>query len=770
MTGDILYGLFEDYIKGTPAYVPVLLAIFLILLGKWILKKEHHLPRYIVFITVSEGVLAEAAGVVWAVLPEGEDKKEVILGLCLSLMVLLCFYGLAEYIRIEVQLHRVRRFSDTLRIDYDTIKAWKTVAALSGRKMTKKQNARCKKYKVFLLITLGNLSAAEPLIESLKEDKARYHFLMNLLRLRQGKTEEASVHARRAEEACTADTDPLIHVQILHNRAVSLISRGYYRDADKALKSTLQFVEERKIRDKELLLIIYYNYAFNRIRIEGRSADWRAIIDELQAHLNMAHPIEYLSLSNIRLELMREAEEPAGNLNQMVNSGFERIIRDRRLPEKNKVVLAASTARIVWASGLDPRPCIHYLAARKEILLSLPLPVRYESMKQINIMFGELFGCPSEEEAALREYAFWYRKNQAIPDLERYLGSSELPSVSIYSRIHLLKELAALQKEHLEQYELKHFMALMQDAAALCDENSLLPEGLQCRLNIMDELCGVQNLDHNFKAAHADIMWEQLGWVEAHLDEMTETSQLAEVYLRLSFYCFHLDDYDRCVLYYERVRKCMDSISLEHFAPWLHRYYMVVCFIARSQYFYRAVKRIQSSKEIETYEAPFRLWFEQAFTEDGLMMSALLGRFMGAEETIPVKVKTWEEPAAGPENAETVLRRHFWLTIQPIGLEMDFTYRQFPLEENPAHCYFVLERHPMQTGESNVIKRSAAQTGTIPSEVHLLAFKPDSLPEQEKSFFDTVYNLIISHLEGPCPERKELERMFSRVCLPRQIP
>lgn len=770
MAEDILFGLFEDYIKGTPVYVPVLLGVILIALGRWILKKEHHLPRYMVLVTVLEFILAEAAGVVCAVLPGSGGKKGIIFGLCLSAMILLLFYGVANYLWIERQLYLVRHFTDTLYIDCDNIKAWNIVASLSERRMTVRQNARCKKHKVFLLITLGNLSAAEPLIESMKEDGARYHFLMNLLRLRQGKTEQASVHARRAEEACTADTDPLIHVQILHNRAVSLIGQGHYRDADKAFKSTLQFVKERKIRDKRLLLTIYQNYAFNRIRIEGRDADWKAVIDELQAYLDMDHTIEYLALSNARLELMREAEEPAGHLNQMVNCGFDRILRDKKLPERNKLVLAASTARIVWASGLDPRPCIDYLSAVKEKLLELPMPVRYESMKQINIMFEGLCGCRSKEEAALREYVFWYRKNQAIPDLEEYLGSSKLPQVSVDSRIYLLMELAGLQKEHPQQYELKHFMDLMKDAAALCDENSLLPEGLHCRLSIMDELCGEQNLDRNFKAAHADIMREQLSWVEPRLDELMENPQIAEIYLMLGFYCFHLDDYDRCVLYYERVRKCMDSISLEHFAPWLHRYYMVVCFIARSRYFCRAVERIQRSKEIQTYEAPLRLWFERAFMEDGLMMSALLGRFMGAGETIPIKVKTWEEPAAGMEHSGTVLRRHFWLVVHPVGLEMDFTYQQFALEENPSHCYFALERHPMQTMESNVIKRSAAQTGRQPSEVLLLAFAPDGLPEQEKTFFDSVYNVIVSHVEEPCPKIQELERLFSRVILPRPVP
>lgn len=770
MAEDIFYGLFEDYIKGTPVYVPVLLGVVLITLGRWILKKEHHLPGYMVIVTVLEFMLAEAAGVVYAVLPDGDGKKGTIFGICLLAMILLLFYSLAAYIWIEVQLCRVRRFTDTMRIDCDNIKAWNIAAALSERKMTARQNAAYKKQKVFLLITLGNLSAAEPLIESMKEDKARYHFLMNLLRLYQGKTEEAAVHARKAEEACTADTDPLIHVQILHNRAVSLIVKGHYRDADKVLKSTLQLAKERKIRDKELLMTIYHNYAFNRIRIEGRGADWNVIIDELQAHLNMNHPLEYLALSNVRLELMREAEEPAEQLNQMVNHGFERILREKKLPERNKIVLAASTARIVWASGLDPRPCIGFLSERKAELSELPMPVRYESMKQINIMFEGLFGCPTNEEAALRDYVFWYRKNQAIPDLEQYLGSSELPSAAVYSRIHLLMELAGLQKEHPPQYELKHFMALMQDAAVLCDENSLLPEGLHCRLSIMDELCGENNMDRNFKAIHADIMREQLSWVEPRLNELAENPQIVEIYLMLSFYCFHLDDYDRCLLYYEQVRKCMDSISLDHFAPWLHRYYMVVCFIARSQYFFRAIQRVQGSKESETYGEPIRLWFERAFMEDGLMMSALLGRFMGAQETIPIKVKRWEEPAKGSENSETVLCSHFWLVIHPVGLEMDFTYRQFLLEENPSHCYFALDRHPMQTMESNVIKRSAAQTGRPSSEVLLLAFALDSLPEQEKTLFDTVYNIIVSHVEEPCPKLQELERLFSRVSLPRPVP
>ena len=127
----------------------------------------------------------------------------------------------------------------------DLVGAWRLLQQLREPALTGRQRERCLRDRIYVAMELGNMPEAEQLIDSCLENPAAggetaYYFYKNVLCLKQGRWEEAAVHARKAEASCGTRTDPLMAAQIIHNRAVSFVARGEYRNADKDFREALQ--------------------------------------------------------------------------------------------------------------------------------------------------------------------------------------------------------------------------------------------------------------------------------------------------------------------------------------------------------------------------------------------------------------------------------------------------------------------------------------------------------------------------------------------------
>jgi tetratricopeptide (TPR) repeat protein len=212
--------------------------------------------------------------------------------------------------------------------------------------------------------------------------------------------------------------------------------------------------------------------------------------------------------------------------------------------------------------------------------------------------------------------------NQAENDLESY--RKNLPEEAILEKCFCYMELAGLQKRLPKSYDFSKVLSYLKNAIALYHENALFVDEHICRMTIMDELCAIENVDKDYKLTKPEEMQMQLNAIKIFLPLLEEHPVLAEFYLRLSFYCIHLDDYDKCALYYNKFRNTL--VSLEHFAPWLHRYHMVTSFVVRTIYFKKAIEKIKESKEIVKYVPEVQEWFKAYPNHDGMITSMLLGK------------------------------------------------------------------------------------------------------------------------------------------------
>src|SRR5690554_3519190 len=130
----------------------------------------------------------------------------------------------------------------------------------------------------------------------------------------------------------------------------------------------------------------------------------------------------------------------------------------------------------------------------------------------------------------------------------------------------------------------------------LYQDNLLLMDEIRTRLNIMDELCAFENWNENFVPLNPEEMRQQRNIIESLLPKLKKHPLRAEIGIRMSFYCLQLHDYDKCIEYYELFNEL--SLTLNHFAPWLHRYRMITAIAIRIIHLKNIIIALKDSQEV----------------------------------------------------------------------------------------------------------------------------------------------------------------------------
>lgn len=174
---------------------------------------------------------------------------------------------IAHYISIDRRLRLILKNSEPAESD-KTIMAWQQLQEIKVSSLLPWQKKKFDKRKLYLRIFLGNLKGAEtdlkPLLDS---DPVTYHFLMGIIHSFRGFYQNEADEFKAAEDACTGDTNAFIRLQILCNRGVGYVGLGDYKLADDYFTKAIKFGEENDIGDSDLWQVLYYNYVFNKTRI-----------------------------------------------------------------------------------------------------------------------------------------------------------------------------------------------------------------------------------------------------------------------------------------------------------------------------------------------------------------------------------------------------------------------------------------------------------------------------------------------------------------------
>lgn len=532
---------------------------------------------------------------------------------------------LVLYIKIDNQLRIVIKNTES---DGNRIVAWKELQTIKVSNLAPWQKKVYDKRRLYLRVFLGNTCGAEAELEQYKDDKPFYHYMKAIILNFKGKHKAEYDEMKLAEDSCNGDTDPLLHFQIIANRGVAYVIAGQFALADDYYKKAIAFAKTADLKDPDLWLNIYYNYVFNLTRLKPDITLQKCldVLEDVKQHIDIEDPKQYIGLSNIIIELMRQKNAKRAELDDVINSDFEYFV-NLDLSETEKCIFEATSARMVCAGRLTPEAVVERLSKDIDLFMKLPMPERYRCFKEIDYMFKDLRGKVVERNEKIRDTAQWYIVNQAIHDIDEYRAT--LPSEAVYEICYCFKERAGLLKYKPDQYEWKEFLKSMRSAQQLYKENDLLADAVLRYLDIMDEATSELNIDAEFKPVHMDVMQNALQEIEKVLPQLAEHPILYEIYLRLSVYCLAMDDVSRSKKYYRKYRM-LGEFSINHFAPWLRGKYSIISLVMLVIGYIETVDKI-AGKNLSAEIPLVQDWFKGFHDRNGYFESLVFGKVLGGE-------------------------------------------------------------------------------------------------------------------------------------------
>lgn len=537
-----------------------------------------------------------------------------------TIVVLILFYR-----KIDKQLSIVIKNTES---GGNRIAAWKELQNMKVSSLASWQKKKYDKRRLYLRVFLGNIRGAESELEKYKDDMPFYHYMKAIILNFKGNHKAEYDEIKIAEDSCNGDTDLLLHFQIIANRGVAYVIAGEFTLADDSYKKAIAFAKESELKDSDLWLNIYYNYVFNLTRLNPNISLQKCldVLEDLKQHIDIENPKQYIGLSNIIIELMRQKNAKRAEIDDVINSDFEYLV-NLNLSDIEKCIFEATTARMVCTGRLTPEAVVERLSKDINLFMKLPMPEKYRCFKEIDYMFKDLRGPIVEQNQRIMETSHWYIVNQAVYDIDEYRAS--LPSEAVYEICYCLKERAGLLKYKPDQYEWKEFLKNMQSAQLLYKENDLLADAVLRYLDIMDEATSELNIDGELKSVHMDAMQEALIEAEKVLPQLVEHPILYEIYLRLSIYCLAMDDVYRSKEYYRKYR-LLGEFSINHFAPWLRGKYSIISLIMLVIGYIETVDKI-AEKDLSTEIPQIQDWFKGFHDREGFFEALVFGRVLGGE-------------------------------------------------------------------------------------------------------------------------------------------
>lgn len=679
-----------------------------------------------------------------------------IIGLWIVLLPL--FISRVKYLYIERGLDGVITICDSQNLDNFEVIALQELKTLLTSDMTEKQLVRYKRHKMYILTKLGDIRAAEKIMEELGADKlgqAHYHLFKYIVAVHLGDIGRAHQEIIKARDVINDQTEPIIQFEIRANLGVSFASQKNYHVADDCFNFAIQEYKRLGLNDKMLLSIIYNNYAFNKAQLNTSNRSWEDVLSEYKTFLDFQCIDDRINYFNLELQMLRQTNASRDILNKVVKEAFDTLL-DGNLAIKDKLILAGSFVRIVWSAMLDPTQCLSVLNENYNKMNTLYPIARYRIHKELSLLFNDLHGELPERYSILRDQVRCYMDQKAENDIQDHRRA--LPDEAVFERCYCLKELAGIERKK-QDYDVQKVISFLNDTVKLYQDNSLLIDEIISRLNIMDELCAIENMDENFEPLSHEEMKKQLFMVESLLPKIKQHPIRAEIGIRMSFYCLLIHEYDKCIKYYDLFNE--EGISLNHFAPWLHRYRMCSAFAVRILHFKNIIFTLRNSQEVLRCTNNIQEWFQSFPNHDGIMDSMLLARFIGYSQGYPIKTCKWFNPQ-NPNQPKT----HSWFYFSELGLNADITYDQFKQEDNKNQIFFNFNRHPFESNRSRTIAKDLSQTELISGEISCWNANESNFSPTEKEAFNKINELINNRIPNNCPALNELQTLFKYTMMP----
>lgn len=724
----------EYLMSGVPREICCGIAVLCFMILAWILKKSDFGNYYKTAFSVI--TICLAATVCFALL-----GFNLLFGLFLFVFSFVIAITFVMYCDIDERLEVAVQNIDQRNFYADPLKALEAIRAINIDCLFGKQVERYWRYYIDIQVALGNNRMAKDFLEEKsninkvtdKVTDAYRHFTLHLIEHQNANLAESYEHIHKAMAfKDSKDTDIMTVLQIEHNRAMVHVDNGQYLLADEELNSIRRTVNEKQIRNRDFLNVLYENISLNKTRLNLPDNGWEAgikAINEYENFLDTDSICDSRDIFRMRLLFFRQLSVGAEVLNTLIEGRLFHIVNSRRISEPQKLIELIILLNDAWVDQINPTKILDRIASLIQEANSLPPAGRYS---YVSLLF-EFFQYVDPNKVKLNpsldylnNYAKKYIKSQACPDLDAALAATPEEAKSIRIDLHSKRAFLALISGNRELAK-SNLMA----AINLAEDNCLELDAMGLRLKLASSLV------YSDPATTISLVERTMRSTEA----LATFPSLGYIYIR-SAYCYALlNKKEECLAAYEKYKK--SRTNLNHYGPGIGNELLTTLVCLRFFAFMNGIDRlIKCDEPAEHYTSSVDDWIHNYPCVDSLMVCVLVGSYLGINQGYRIYQR-----ASYNSNGDSITQK-CWIYIPQIDAAFD------PLLQCDDHtrfgCVFPGNKHPALT---------MTLEGSAESIADVSQYAPESLEVINKDHQMTVKPLldaIQGQIEADAPTIEEI--------------
>ena len=564
------------------------------------------------------------------------------------------------YCDIDERLEAAVQNIDQRNFYADPLKALDAIKTINIDRLFGKQVERYWRYYIDIQVALGNNRMAKDFLEEKsnfdKVANAYRHFTLHLIEHQNANLAESYEHIQRAMAfKDSEDTDIMTVLQLEHNRAMVHVDNGQYLLADEELNSIRRTVNEKHIRNRDFLNVLYENISLNKTRLNLPDNGWEAgikAINEYEKFLDTDNICDSRDVFRMRLLLFRQLSVGAEVLNTLIEGRLFHIVNSRRISEPQKLIELISLLNDAWVDQINPTKILDRIASLIQEANSLPPAGRYS---YVSLLF-EFFQYVDPDKVKLNpsldylnNYAKKYIASQACPDLDAALADATEEAKSIRIDLHSKRAFLALISGSRELAK-SNLMA----AINLAEDNCLELDAMGLRLKLASSLV------YSDPATTISLVERTMRSTEA----LATFPSLGYIYIR-SAYCYALlNKKEECLAAYEKYKK--SRTNLNHYGPGIGNELLTTLVCLRFFAFMNGIDRlIKCDEPAEHYTSSVVDWIHNYPCVDSLMACILVGSYLGINQGYRIYQR------ASYDSNEDSITQKCWIYIPQIDASFD---------------------------------------------------------------------------------------------------
>ena len=377
-------------------------------------------------------------------------------------------------------------------------------------------------------------------------------------------------------------------INALINLGASYTKRGNYYEACEHLERAVREISGKK-QYASVLNVLYHNYIISALQVEPDAVN--IVLQEYQKAIGDKDIKAEMLWFNEKMSVMHQTSTDYEGIERELQGFFLKMMKELENEKhvKQRCAFIADMSRIVFANHFDPQNVLLAIKENLKYFDDLPMPLKFRAYSGIDYMFMNLSEVPQTVKyQSEKDKARLYMASQAENDLKDYYDS--LPIVAVYSKMECYGSLASLHsanqmmrnadlinkelndvvkksteiketginsfETHLQvrrnikkskkkksrpgfindRYELGKTLSYMNAEVDIAEREDLTYAAYHIRLNMIDEICAIVNLDSNGYPISIDKMKSFMTIIEDEYIPKIQNDHivLAEFAIRLS--------------------------------------------------------------------------------------------------------------------------------------------------------------------------------------------------------------------------------------------